>query len=140
MAIARDSLRRGWRWAATIAALALMVVALAGLRATVASAGAQPRPTPNGAAARPGAEARRAGGQVEIENFAYKPGTLRISTGTRVLFVNRDSVTHTVTRSGGFDSGRLSPGESFAFRFKRAGTFRFHCKIHSFMHGKIVVG
>ncbi len=133
MATARHSLRSAWRWLAIAAALASMLAALLGVRAELASAGGAARPS---AAA---GEDRRGEGQVEIEDFAYKPKTLTVAPGTRVVFANRDEVAHTVTRKGGFDSGRIKPGRAFAFRFKHAGTFRFHCKIHPFMRGKVVV-
>jgi plastocyanin len=114
----RHNLRRSWRWTAAAAALAMMLLALLGLRGELASA---------------------AGKQVEIENLAYKPKTLHVARGTRVVFENRDNVAHTVTRKGSFDSGSISPGGSFAVRFKHRGRFRFHCSIHPFMHGKVVV-
>ena len=34
----------------------------------------------------------------------------------------------------------INSGKSAAVRFQRKGTFAYHCKIHPFMHGKIVVG
>jgi plastocyanin len=77
--------------------------------------------------------------RVEIDDFAYRPPTLRIRRGTKVLFANRDRVTHTATRRGSFDTGRLRPGRSAAVRFRRRGVYRYVCTIHSFMHGKIVV-
>jgi plastocyanin len=77
--------------------------------------------------------------RVEIDDFAYRPPTLRIRRGTRVVFANRDRVPHTATRRGRFDTGRIRPRRSAAVRFKRRGVYRYICTIHPFMRGKIVV-
>ena len=66
--------------------------------------------------------------------------TLEVAKGTKVVFSNSSATAHTATDKGAFDSGRIKPGRSFAVRFKQKGTFRYHCEIHPFMHGKIVVG
>jgi plastocyanin len=77
---------------------------------------------------------------VTIDNFEFTPQTLRVDKGTRVVFSNSSGTTHTATDKGAFDTGRIKAGKSAAFRFQQKGTFAYHCKIHSFMHGKIVVG
>ncbi len=77
--------------------------------------------------------------KVEIEDFAYHPGRVVVSRGTRVVFANRDSARHTATRHGSFATGVIRPGRSASVRFRRPGVYRFHCTIHPFMHGKIVV-
>lgn len=77
--------------------------------------------------------------QVEIVNFAFRPGALNIGKGTKVVFSNTSSRSHTATRAGGFNTGRIKPGRSAAVRFERRGTFRYHCKIHPEMRGRVVV-
>jgi plastocyanin len=79
-------------------------------------------------------------GAVDISHFEFHPPKLEIAKGTRVVFSNSSGTAHTATDKGAFDSGRIRPGHSFAVRFERKGTFSYHCKIHPFMHGKIVVG
>lgn len=87
-----------------------------------------------------GAEATASAAQpVKIKNFAFHPGTLRIKKGTSVAFTNASPVTHTASDPGSFNSGRIKPGKTFVVRFKRKGTFAYHCEIHPFMKGKIVV-
>ena len=76
---------------------------------------------------------------VSIKNFAFHPGTLRVRKGASVAFTNASPVTHTATRAGSFDTGRIKPGKTVLVRFKQKGTFAYHCKIHTFMKGKIVV-
>jgi plastocyanin len=73
------------------------------------------------------------------DNF-FRPRTLRVEKGTRVVWRNRGARPHTSTSNSGlWDSDTLQPGQSFARRFRRAGTFRYHCDIHDGMTGKIVV-
>ena len=80
------------------------------------------------------------GSSIGIANFKYQPTPLTVSAGTRVTFSNRSGITHTATQNGGgFDTGRIKPGKAASVTFKRPGTYSFHCSIHHFMHGKIVV-
>jgi plastocyanin len=76
---------------------------------------------------------------VNIAHFAFHPPTLTVAAGTKVAFANSSSVAHTATRAGSFDTGHIKPGKTAAVRFSHAGTFAYHCSIHPFMHGKIVV-
>ncbi len=76
---------------------------------------------------------------MKISDFAFHPHTLRVRRETKIVFVNGDSVAHTATRRGGFDTGPIVPHHSIAVRFRRAGVYAFHCAIHPFMHGRIVV-
>ncbi len=134
MATTGTILRRSWRRLAIGVAMVALLLSLLGLRGELAGADARAKA---GTAAE--AASQRAKRKVEIEDFAYRPKTLRVRRGTRVVFVNRDGVAHTVTRRHSFDSGHIRPGGRFAVRFKRRGTFRYHCTIHPFMRGKVVV-
>ncbi len=78
--------------------------------------------------------------KVDIRNFKFQPGVLEARKGTRVIFSNLSAIPHTATRGGGFDTGRIGPGRSAGVLFGQGGTFRYHCKIHPDMRGKIVVG
>jgi len=76
---------------------------------------------------------------VSIVNFAFKPGTLRVERGASVAFANTSNTTHTATKAGAFDTKRIAPGKTVVVKFGKRGTFAYHCKIHSFMKGKVVV-
>jgi plastocyanin len=79
---------------------------------------------------------------VKIENFAFLPKTLEITTGTTVTWQNADDVPHTATSKGDpplFDSGALDTDEHFSFTFTRPGTYAYYCKVHTHMTGLIVV-
>jgi plastocyanin len=116
---------RGIRWLAIGAAAAAMALALLGLRSELAVAG----PTAQASAAK----------TVDIDHFAFHPPTLRIAVGTWVNYPNSSKVAHTATHAGVFNTGRIAPGTTIGIRFNRRGSFAYHCSIHPFMHGKIVV-
>jgi plastocyanin len=92
-----------------------------------------------GASAAPTATASKSV-TVTIKDFKFKPGTISIGKGDRVVWVNRDSVKHDATRGGSFSTGKIKPGKAVAVKFGAKGTYRYHCTIHPFMTGKIVVG
>lgn len=75
---------------------------------------------------------------VDINHFAFHPPTLHVKRGAKVAFTNSSNVTHTAT-GGSFDTRKIAPGTSVTVRFSKQGTFVYHCKIHPFMKGKIVV-
>jgi plastocyanin len=76
---------------------------------------------------------------VTIANFEFEPGTVTVARGSQVRFSNASGTAHTATHKGSFDTGRIKPGRSVTVRFNRKGTFAYHCKIHPFMKGKVVV-
>jgi plastocyanin len=65
-----------------------------------------------------------------------------VTVGTTVVWVNQDSVTHTVTSSpdgGMFDSGNIPPGCAWSRKFDMAGTYPYYCHIHPNMTGTLSV-
>jgi plastocyanin len=88
----------------------------------------------------PSKPASSASDAVAIKNFAFNPATLTVKPGAKVTVTNNDSVTHTFTANGGaFDTGDLDPGASKTITLGKAGTYAYHCQIHTFMKGTIVV-
>ncbi len=78
---------------------------------------------------------------ITISNFKFSPGTLRVRNGAGIKVANDDSTTHTVTADDGhsFDSGNVDSGASATIQAPAAGTYAYHCTIHPFMKGKLVV-
>ena len=60
-----------------------------------------------------------------------------IGKGDRVIWKNPDSEDHDVTAYGGGWklNETLSPGESVKKRFRKKGTFRYRCQLHSALVG-----
>ena len=79
--------------------------------------------------------------QVTMQNLAFSPKTLTVAPGTTVMWTNKDSAPHTVTSDSGstLASGDLSQGKSYTHTFTQAGTYTYHCTIHPFMHGTVIV-
>lgn len=78
--------------------------------------------------------------EVAIDGSAFIPATYNIPVGTTVVWYNNDSVDHTVTaRDNSFDSGRISPNETFEYTFEQSGELDYYCKIHPSMIGKITI-
>ena len=77
---------------------------------------------------------------VTIKGFKFKPATVNVSRGDRVVWVNRDRAPHTATRGGSFDTGRIKSGRAVAVKFNSRGTYRYLCSLHPDMTGKVVVG
>jgi plastocyanin len=76
---------------------------------------------------------------VAMTSFAFKPPSLTVGKGSTVVFNNTSGTAHTATRNGSFTTGRVKAGRSASIRFNQRGTFRYHCTIHPFMKGKVVV-
>lgn len=79
------------------------------------------------------------GSSVSIANFAFSPQSLTVKVGTKVTWTNKDSLTHTVTADGGAFSQTVPPGSTFSFTFTKAGTYSYHCAIHTSMTATIIV-
>jgi plastocyanin len=87
-----------------------------------------------------GARAETAGAKlVNISGYAFEPRVLRVRKGARVRFTNSSYMTHTATDEGAFDTGDIRPGASAVVRLGRKGVYPYHCLIHPFMRGKIIV-
>jgi len=78
--------------------------------------------------------------EVQIVNYAFIPSTITVKVGTTVQWVNNDKVNHTVTSDEGlFDSDVLITGSTFKYTFNTSGEYSYHCVLHPFMKGKVVV-
>jgi amicyanin len=81
-----------------------------------------------------------ASNSVTIHNFAFGPQVVTVKAGSTVHWMNHDTEAHTVTsNTGAFGSPVLQPGHGYSFTFSKPGTYSYHCTIHPFMTGKVVV-
>jgi plastocyanin len=63
-----------------------------------------------------------------------------VKPGVEVTWTNHDADAHTVTfDADGTGSQAFQNGESYRHTFTAAGTFRYHCSIHPYMVGEVVV-
>jgi plastocyanin len=80
------------------------------------------------------------GSKIVIKSFSFNPQQLQVKVGDTVTISNDDTATHTWTADdGSFDAGELAPGATKTQIFSKAGTVKYHCKIHSSMQGEVVV-
>ncbi|GAC1324152.1 MAG: hypothetical protein NVS2B16_05190 [Chloroflexota bacterium] len=71
---------------------------------------------------------------------AYKPATITVHRGDRIVFKNVSNAPHTVSAdNNSFGSPNIAIGKSWTFTSKKTGTFKYFCQYHGAMHGKIVV-
>lgn len=77
---------------------------------------------------------------IHIKNLAYGKGSLTITAGTTVEWVNDDPLAHTVVAAdSSYDSGLIEPGATWRHFFSVPGTYAYSCRPHPFMKGTITV-
>ncbi|MGH7750535.1 MAG: plastocyanin/azurin family copper-binding protein, partial [Candidatus Dormibacteria bacterium] len=120
-------------------AVALMLIALMAV-------GAALRLAPTAARAETGA--------VTIKDFRYRPPEIKVNVGDSVTWTNQEANskrTHTVIQDDGAwssdgnrkndPSAEIKPGSSFTITFDKDNvTYPYHCRLHTYMRGKVVVG
>jgi len=78
--------------------------------------------------------------EVKIDNFAFAPQTLTVPAGSRVTWINKDDMPHSVVdKDQAFKSKALHTDEKFSYTFDKPGTYDYLCSIHPTMTGKIIV-
>jgi plastocyanin len=77
---------------------------------------------------------------VDIAGFAFSPQSVTVDVGDTVTWTNADAQNHTATADdGSWDTGTISSSTPKSVTFATAGTFGYHCKIHSSMTATVVV-
>lgn len=105
-----------------------------------AAPGPPPSTAPGARAGRPGSVEGAEVVEVEIGEFEFGPGEMRIPVGTTVRWVNKDPVGHTTAgREGEWRSPLLGPSESYEFTFTTPGRYDYFCTLHPYMEGVLVV-
>jgi plastocyanin len=83
---------------------------------------------------------------VYMRHDLFSPERIQVVLGTTVTWTNQDTVPHNVTfapvvmsSSNNWESGLLSPGQSFSYTFTSQGTFQYHCQEDPGMVGVVIV-
>jgi amicyanin len=136
---------RRHRYGAALAGLALVGLTACGGATTKAALPQDtttmpPMPT-TAATAPPASGPAVATDSVSISNFAFGPAVVTVKAGTTVTWTNKDEEPHTVTFS---QLGTKSPNltgaaNTYSRSFGTPGSYDYHCSIHPFMHGTVVV-
>ncbi len=86
--------------------------------------------------------------EVSISSTGFQPGSLTISVGGRVTWVNNDDASHSVDSgtlmnpTTAFESSaNIDPGSSDTIAFPNRGTFPYYCSLHqnAVKQGTIIV-
>ena len=79
--------------------------------------------------------------QAAMAGTAFTPSTIQAKVGDVIAWTNNDSVGHTATVDDdpACTTETLAQGASGALTFSAAGSYAFHCKIHSSMTGTIEI-
>jgi plastocyanin len=125
----------------TIAVLALAACSGTSTAAPTVAAGGGATAAAGGGGA-PCSVATSAGAvAASMKNIAFDPATINAKVGDTITWTNNDTTTHTVTldNQSACDTGNITPGATGSLTFTAAGTYAFHCKIHSSMKGTITI-
>ncbi len=78
--------------------------------------------------------------EVWIQNMAFNPSVISVTAGTTITWTNKDAISHTVTSDTGlFNSNTLSSNGTYSYKFSTAGTYPYHCSIHTYMTATVKV-
>ena len=112
-----------------VASFAILSATLAATACTQAPAQAQ-SPSP--------AQAQASERVIEIKNYMFMEVT--VSQGTKVTWVNKDDVPHTVIeKTKLFHSAALDTDDRFSYVFDKPGTYSYFCSLHPYMVAKVIV-
>jgi len=77
---------------------------------------------------------------VHIRDDKFEPPSVTVRAGDAVTFVNDDDDAHTATADdGSWDSEGLNQGQTWSHTFTKSGKVTYHCTVHPFMKGTLVV-
>jgi plastocyanin len=77
---------------------------------------------------------------VNIEKFAFTPKDITVAPGTKIVWINKDQIPHTIsTADKSFMSKAMDTDDKFEQTFVNAGDFSYFCTLHPFMTGTVHV-
>lgn len=79
--------------------------------------------------------------QIVIKDFHFTPETLRVKSGEKITWINRDEEPHTVVsvEKQFKKSTALDTDQEFTITAGAPGTYSYFCSVHPKMTGTIVV-
>jgi plastocyanin len=77
---------------------------------------------------------------VTISQMRYGSVPDHLKAGDTIVWVNKDTVQHTVTAKDHSFDVRIAPGKQASQVLTKAGTFAFYCVYHPTMRGVLKVG
>ena len=78
--------------------------------------------------------------RVNISGFTFVPSLINVVKGTTITWKNMDAANHTVASDTGlWDSGIILPGKTYSRVFSVTGSYGYHCNVHPFMTGGVIV-
>ncbi len=76
----------------------------------------------------------------ETARWGYAPQSSVLPTGQTITWTNTGQAPHTATDDGGaWDTGLVSSGGIATLTFATPGTYFYHCALHPWMKGTVVV-
>lgn len=119
-----------------IAAIAVLLVVVACGSSSSTTAGGSSTTAGSG-----GANAASAPNTIMIKDFAFSPPEVTVSPGAKVMVLNQDTATHTVTANDkAFDTGNVAPSQTGEFTAPSTpGSYPFRCTPHPYMTGTLIV-
>ena len=119
----------------------LVVIAATALLFAGCGSGNSPSPSANSSGSSSQPASGGSSSAVKINDFKFSPASDTVKQGARVTVTNQDSTAHTATADDGhsFDTGTLARGTSQTISVSKPGSYPYHCSIHPFMHGTLVV-
>lgn len=78
------------------------------------------------------------GAVVTISGFAFNPAEIKVNAGSKVTWINEDSVPHTIMVDA-ITSEKMNTGGKFEHTFDTPGEYDYLCTIHTSMKGKVIV-
>jgi plastocyanin len=76
----------------------------------------------------------------DTSQWGYTPNAVSLVVGQSLSWTNIGVTPHTATEdSDKWDTGLLLPGAAASVSFNAAGTYTYHCSLHPWMKGAVVV-
>jgi plastocyanin len=77
---------------------------------------------------------------IAIHNYAFVPAQITVLAGTKVKWINKDEVPHTVVGVNNmFRSSALDTNDAYSYLFRKPGKYTYFCTLHPTMTGTIIV-